>query len=65
MNGCIIVLIALVCSIAIEPLILMMLWNWLAPIFWATAPILTFWQAVGVCILINIIGSAFRNINDK
>ena len=57
-SGCIIVMIIL-----IKALIVQFLWNWLVPIFWTTAPILTYWQAFGVCILLSIIGSAFRSVN--
>lgn len=35
--------------------IFMLLWNWLVPMFWSSAPILTFWQAWGLFILINLI----------
>ena len=41
--------------------VFMMLWNWLIPLFWSSAPILTFWEALGVIILISWIGSFFRN----
>ena len=41
------------------------LWNWLAPLFWSTAPILTYWQATGCVILLEIIGSRFGKINTK
>ena len=37
------------------------LWNWLAPVFWAGAPILTYWQAAGVVILLEILGSFFKS----
>ena len=33
----------------------MSLWNWLIPLFWKTAPILTFWQTLGLMLLIHII----------
>lgn len=36
--------------------VLMSLWNWLIPIFWVAAPILTYWQATGIVLLISIIG---------
>lgn len=36
--------------------VLMSLWNWLVPIFWVAAPILTYWQATGIVVLISIIG---------
>ena len=35
--------------------VLMSLWNWLIPIFWVAAPILTYWQATGIVVLISII----------
>ena len=40
---------------AITGSIFMLLWNWLVPMFWSSAPILTFWQAWGLFILINLI----------
>ena len=47
--------------ITIVPLILMLLWNWLAPLFWVDAPILTFWQTFGIYIFILILTNLFRN----
>lgn len=43
--------------------ILMLLWNWLAPLFWTSAPVLTFWQAWGISVLLSIIGNKFRSSN--
>ena len=63
-SGCIIIMVILVVLSFLEAWIVQLLWNWLAPIFWATAPILTYWQAFGVCILLSIIGSAFRSVNE-
>lgn len=40
--------------------IVMLLWNWVAPLFWCGAPILGFWQTWGALILLSIIGSFFR-----
>ena len=62
-SGCIIVMIILVALSFLEAWVVQLLWNWLAPIFWTTAPILTYWQTFGVCILLSIIGSAFRSIS--
>lgn len=45
----------------LEAWVVQLLWNWIAPIFWTTAPILTYWQAFGCCVLLSIIGSAFRS----
>lgn len=42
-------------------LFLMLTWNWVAPHFWASAPHLSFWDGVGIYVLLCIIGSAFRN----
>ena len=61
--NCIGIMAILVVVSFLEALVVQLLWNWLAPIFWATAPILTYWQAFGVCILLSIIGSAFRSVN--
>ena len=62
-SGCIVIIIILVVLSFLEAWVVQLLWNWLAPIFWATAPILTYWQAFGVCILLSIIGSACRSVN--
>lgn len=59
--GCIFIIILCVIFGALGGLIFMLLWNWLIPLFWTNAPILTFWEAWGVCILISWIGSFFRN----
>lgn len=61
-NGCIVVMAILVVLSFLEAWIVQLLWNWLAPIFWIAAPILTYWQAFGVCILLSIIGSVFRYV---
>ena len=63
-SGCIVVIIILVVLSFLEAWVVQLLWNWLAPIFWTTAPILTYWQAFGACILLSIIGSAFRSVNE-
>lgn len=56
------IIFILVClCITIVPLILMLLWNWLAPLFWVNAPILTFWQTFGIYIFILILTNLFRN----
>lgn len=62
-NGCIVIIVILVVLSFLEAWIVQLLWNWLVPIFWTTAPILTYWQAFGVCILLSIIGSAFRSVS--
>lgn len=39
----------------------MSLWNWLLPLIWIAAPIFTFWQALGIVMLLTIIGSLFKS----
>ena len=58
--GCIFIIILLVILGALGGLIFMLLWNWLIPLFWANAPILTFWEAWGCMILLDIIGLALK-----
>ena len=59
--GCLIAIVLGILLGAIGGLIFMLLWNWLVPLFWSAAPILTFWEAWGVCILLSWIGSFFKN----
>lgn len=57
--GCIIALVIIIGLAAFEGWIFMLLWNWLVPMFWTTAPILSIWQSIGILFLINIIGKLF------
>ena len=41
--------------------IFMLLWNWLVPLFWAGAPILGFWQSLGVWVFLSIIAGLFKS----
>ena len=41
--------------------IFMLLWNWIAPIFWKTCPILNFWQSVGAVLLLSFISVFFKS----
>jgi hypothetical protein len=59
--GCFITLLICILFGAFGGWVFMMLWNWLAPLFWTNAPILTFWEAWGVMILISWLSSFFRN----
>ena len=61
-KGCIVIMIILAAFSFLEAWIVQLLWNWLAPIFWTAAPILTYWQVLGVCILLSIIESILRSI---
>ena len=59
--GCFVTLLLCILFGAFGGWIFMLLWNWLAPLFWNAAPQLTFWQAWGVMILLSWIGSFFKN----
>lgn len=63
--GCLSILLIIIALGAIEGLVLMLLWNWLAPLFWSTAPILSFWQAWGILVLLNLIFSPFKSSSNK
>ena len=58
--GCLAVFIIVLAFSAFEAWIIMLLWNWIAPLFWAGAPILNFWQTWGILFLINLIVNMFR-----
>ena len=58
--GCFLIIILCLALSALGGFIFMLLWNWLIPLFWTAAPILTFWQAWGCLILIGWISSLFR-----
>jgi hypothetical protein len=54
--------LAVLCVVVlIVPWMIMMLWNWLAPIFWAAAPHLTLFQSIGVWLFLSILGGFFRS----
>ena len=43
--GCFITLLLCILLGAFGGWVFMLLWNWLVPLFWTAAPVLTFWQA--------------------
>jgi len=51
----ILTLLGFVLLAAFEGWIFSLLWNWLVPLFWTSAPILTIWQGFGILLLINLI----------
>ena len=59
-NGCISVTIILVILLFIEAWIIQISWNVVGPIFWKSAPILTYIQSVYICILLGTIGLLFK-----
>ena len=62
-GGCIVIMVILVALSFLEAWVVQLLWNWLAPIFWTAAPILTYWQAFGTYMLLYIVGSVFRSVS--
>lgn len=63
-SGCMSCLLVLILIIGFDFLLgwlFMLLWNWLAPLFWEAAPILTYWQSFGVVMILSLIGSFFKN----
>ena len=47
-------------AVCFEAWIVMLLWNWIVPLLWIDAPLLTFWTAVGIDLLIGILFGACR-----
>lgn len=60
---CLGVIIVACIIILLGGFIFMLLWNWIAPLFSASVPILTFWQSCGVVTLLLFISHIFRNNN--
>lgn len=58
--GCLLILLGYLGLCIFIAWIAMLLWNWLAPVFWANAPILNIWQAWGAIILISLISGCFK-----
>ena len=59
-SECISTIIILVILLFIEAWIIQISWNVVGPIFWKSAPILTYIQSVYMCILLGTIGSFFK-----
>lgn len=45
----------------IEAFVIMLLWNYVLCAIFTTIPTISFWLAWGVLIMLNIIGSVFKN----
>jgi hypothetical protein len=58
----IVLILALVFGLlCLEAWIVMLLWNAVIPLLWATAPTLSFWVAMGLMLLCNLLfGSTVR-----
>ena len=53
-------IITLLIILFVKAWILQISWNVIGPIFWKSAPILTYIQSVYMCILLSTIGSFFK-----
>lgn len=53
--SCLMSLLIYLTTYAVIALILKYLLNWLLPIFWVDAPVLTFLEVFGICITFSII----------
>lgn len=53
--SCIVAGILTIIFVAIEVTCIMFLWNWIAPMFWAKAPCLDFWDTLGFICLFNFL----------
>ena len=62
--GCLLAFVIIV-FIIIESYVFMMLFNWLTPLFWSNAPVLTFWQSLGILFFMNFIGNILFNKSSK
>lgn len=59
-NGCIFTTIILVILLFIKAWVIQISWNVVGPIFWKSAPIITYIQSLYICILLSTIGLLFR-----
>ena len=59
-SGCISTIITLLIILFIKSWLLQISWNVIGPIFWKSAPILTYIQSVYMWILLGTIGSFFK-----
>lgn len=51
--------------LCLEALLVMLLWNAVIPLLWATAPTLGFWAAMGLILLCNILFGTSVKVNSK
>lgn len=63
--GCLIAIALIVGLLILEGWVAAFLWNWIAPIFWSSAPILTTWQALGIMFVLDIIGTLLFKSSSK
>lgn len=59
-NGCILSTIICIILLFVETWVIQISWNVIGPIFWKSAPIITYIQSLYICILLSTIGLLFR-----
>ena len=59
--GCLGIILLVVLLLCIEPFLVMLLWNWIAVSLFS-APVITFWHAVGICWLCNLLFGGVRYV---
>lgn len=67
-EGCawlVVLLIILALSVFLGPLFFMLAWNYALCAVFVAIPTVTYWQAFGICILLDIIGGKFYTHNFK
>jgi len=63
--GCIVVIALIAGLLILEGWVASLLWNWIAPIFWSSAPVLTTWKALGIMFVLDIIGTCLFKSSSK
>lgn len=64
--GFIILVLALIFGgLCLEGWLVMLLWNAILPLIWANAPTLTFWAAVGLVLLLDLLFGGCVKVSRK
>lgn len=54
--GCVAAIVIVIGLVLFEGWAVAAIWNWIAPMFWQSAPVLNTWTAIGVMAVLSIIG---------
>ena len=63
--GCFFAIVLITGLLILEGWVASLLWNWIAPIFWSSAPVLTTWQTLGIMFVLDIIGTLLFKSGSK
>lgn len=58
--GCTLLLLGIILCNVLFTFCIKWCWNWVMPLFWEGAPILTFWQTFGCIALITLISMVIK-----